>query len=78
MQTVEDNRYQSSATIKVTKQNRYKPLKHLPKRWVLDPLQFVDVVTFHRFLKQPLDFAIFMGITAELYQLKLFLIPKIR
>jgi len=60
------------------KLNRYKPLKTLPKCQVLDPLQLVDVVIFHRPLKQPLNISIFMGIIGELYQLKIFNTPKIR
>lgn len=54
------------------KLNRYKPLKNVPKCWVLDPLQLVDAVIFHCLLKQTLDFSIFLGIVAELYQLKNF------
>lgn len=71
-------KYQSSHTVRIMKQNKYKPLKNVPKCWVLDPLQLLDAVIFHCLLKQPLDFSILLGIVAEPYQLNNFKAPQTR
>lgn len=76
--TVDQETPTRSATIGIMKQNRNKPLKNLPKGWVLDPLQPADAVVFHRLLKQTLNSFIFTGSVANIYQLKNSKRPEIR